>query len=48
MNLSTILIGLVVLGVFVAIVANEVKKRKRDGCGGNCGCGCSGCPHRHR
>ena len=47
MNLSTILIGLVVLGVFVAIVANEVKKRKRGGCGGSCGCGCSGCPHRH-
>jgi len=42
MNLPTILILLAVLGVFVAIVAGEVKKRKK---GGGCGCGCSGCPN---
>lgn len=41
MNLSTVLIGLVVLGIFAAIVAGEVKKRKSGGCG--CGCGC--CPN---
>lgn len=43
MNLSTLLIGLVVLAVFAAIVASEVKKRRNGGCGCSCGCGCSGC-----
>lgn len=48
MNLPTILIGSIVLGVFVAIVASEVKKRRR-GHGGCCGCcgSCAGCPHQH-
>lgn len=46
MNFSTILIGLAVLGVFATIVANEVKKRRRGGCGGCCG-SCAGCPHQH-
>lgn len=41
MNLSTALIGLAVLAVFAAIVAGEVKKRRRGGCG----CGCCGCPN---
>ncbi|MCI9668021.1 MAG: FeoB-associated Cys-rich membrane protein [Angelakisella sp.] len=41
MNLSTVLIALVVLAVFVAIVASGIRKRKR---GGGCSCGCSGCP----
>lgn len=41
MNLSTALIGLVVLAVFAAIVVNEVKKRKNGG--GGCSCGCGGC-----
>lgn len=42
MNLPTILVGLVILAVFAAIVAGEVKKRK-SGKGG-CGCGCGHCP----
>lgn len=42
MNLPTILIGLAVLAVFVAIVAGEAARRKK---GGGCGCGCSGCPN---
>lgn len=41
MNLPTILIGLVVLAVFVAIIVHEARKRKK---GAGCGCGCSGCP----
>ncbi len=42
MNLPTVLIGLVVLAVFAAIVAGEVKKRRA---GGGCGCGCANCPN---
>ena len=41
MNLPTILIGLAVLAVFAAIVANGAARRRK---GGGCGCGCSGCP----
>ena len=41
MNLPTILIGLLVLGVFVAIIVQQVRKKKRGE--GGCGCGCSGC-----
>lgn len=39
-NLPTLVVGLIVLAVFVAIIVGEVKKRKR---GGGCGCGCDGC-----
>ncbi len=41
MNLATILIAAVVLAVFVAIVAGEVRKKKQGK--GSCSCGCSGC-----
>lgn len=40
MNLSTIIIALIVLAVFIAIVASGIQKRGKGGCG----CGCSGCP----
>lgn len=47
MNLPTILIGLVILAVFVAIVARGIQNRRagRHSCGGDCGaCGaCSAC-----
>jgi hypothetical protein len=41
MNLPTIIIGLVILGVFVAIVARGIHNR-RQGKGG-CSCGCESC-----
>lgn len=39
--LSTLLIGLVVAGVFVAIVVRGVRNRKQGK--SSCSCGCSGC-----
>ncbi|MFR9214982.1 MAG: FeoB-associated Cys-rich membrane protein [Ruthenibacterium sp.] len=49
-NLPTIILGLIVLAVFVAIVAGGIRKRRRGGhscsCGGGCGgCACSGMCH---
>mgnify|MGYP003455590645 FL=1 len=41
MNLPTILIGLLILAVFVAIIVQQVRKKKRGESG--CSCGCSGC-----
>lgn len=41
-NLPTILVGLVVLCVFVAIIARGIHNRK-SGKGG-CSCGCGSCP----
>ena len=41
MNLSTILIGLLILAVFAAIVARGIHNR-RQGKGG-CSCGCESC-----
>lgn len=41
MNLPTIVIATVVLAVFVAIVAGEVRKKKQGK--SSCSCGCSGC-----
>lgn len=45
-NLSTILVGLLVLAAFVLIVGNAVRKQKSGKGGCSCGCGsCSGnCP----
>ncbi|MBQ8028566.1 MAG: FeoB-associated Cys-rich membrane protein [Clostridia bacterium] len=37
----TIIVGAVVAIIFVAIVVNEIKKRKQGK--GGCSCGCSGC-----
>lgn len=49
MNLPTLIILAIVATVFVAIVATEIRNKKRGknscSCGGNCGnCG-AGCPY---
>ncbi len=49
-NLSTIIVGLAVLGIVAAVIVNMVKKKKKSG--STCGCGCSGCAmsdtcHKH-
>ena len=41
MNLPTILIGLLILAIFVSIIVQQVRKKKRGENG--CGCGCGGC-----
>ena len=41
-NLPTVLVGLVVLALFVAVVARGVYNRKRGKSG--CSCGCGDCP----
>ena len=41
MNIPTLIALLIVAIIFVAIVANEIKKRKSGQ--GSCSCGCSGC-----
>ena len=43
-NLSTLLVGLVVLAIFVAIVARGIYNRKQGK--GGCACGCDQCPGR--
>jgi len=40
-GISTLIVGLIVAGIFAAIVISEIKKKK-SGKGG-CSCGCSGC-----
>ena len=42
MNAPTILIGLIILVLFVAIVARGIYNRKHHK--GSCGCGCDSCP----
>ena len=49
MNAPTLIVAIIVATIFVAIVINEIKKRKQGkgscSCGGSCGsCGC-GCDH---
>ena len=48
MNAATVIVGLIVLAVFVAIVGNEIHKKRRHtgGCGGGCG-GCSNSEYCH-
>lgn len=41
MNLPTVIIGLLIFGLFIAIVIGEVRGRRK---GGGCGCSCQGCP----
>lgn len=43
MNLPTILIGLIVLGVFVAIVGTSIRNHKNGKGGCSCGDSCGGC-----
>ena len=42
MNAPTIVIGLVILAVFVAILARGIYNKKHHK--GGCGCGCDSCP----
>ena len=41
MNLPTIIVGLVLLGIVAAIVARGIYNKKHHK--GGCGCGCDGC-----
>ena len=41
-NLSTILVGLGVLAIFVAIIARAIHNKKQGK--GGCSCGCGSCP----
>ena len=43
MNFQSILIALIVFGVFAAIVGKRIWNKKHHK-GGGCGCGCSSCP----
>lgn len=43
-NLATILVGLVVFGIFGAIVARGIHNRKQGK--GGCSCGCGSCPSK--
>lgn len=43
-NLPTILVGLAVLALFVAVIARGISNRKRGK--GGCSCGCGDCPGR--
>lgn len=44
MNVPTALILLLVAGVFIAIVANEIIKKKKGKSSCNCGGACGACP----
>lgn len=41
-NLPTIIVGLVVFGVFAAVVVKLIKDKKNHK--SSCSCGCEGCP----
>ncbi len=41
MNLPTIIVLVIVAALFVAIIVNEIVKRKKGKAG--CSCGCGGC-----
>ena len=43
-NLSTIIIGLIILAVVVGIVVKMIKDKKNGKTACNCGCGCENCP----
>lgn len=43
MNLPTILIGILVAAVFIAVIARSIYNRKHGK--GGCSCGCGGCPN---
>lgn len=43
-NLSTIIIGLAILGAVVGIVVKMIKDKKKGKSACNCGCGCENCP----
>ena len=41
-NLATIVGAFIILCIFIATVAKQIKDKKSHK--GGCGCGCSGCP----
>lgn len=41
MNLPTIIVALVIVGLVTAIIVSEIKKRRSGK--HSCSCGCSGC-----
>lgn len=43
-NLSTIIIGLAILGAVVGIVVKMIKDKKNGKSTCSCGCGCENCP----
>ena len=43
-NLSTIIIGLMILAVVVGIVVKMIRDKKNGKTSCNCGCGCESCP----
>lgn len=38
---KSIIVAVIVFGIFIAIIINEIIKRKKGK--GSCGCGCEGC-----
>lgn len=43
-NLSTIIIGLIILAAVAGIVAKMIKDKKNGKSSCSCGCGCENCP----
>ena len=43
-NLSTIIIGLIILAVVAGIVVKMIKDKKNGKSSCSCGCGCENCP----
>jgi|GEM_PF-4398477 len=43
MNLGTVIVGLIILGIIFAIVIKLASDKKKGKCPG-CDCGCAGCP----
>ena len=43
-NLSTIIIGLIILAIVVGIVVKMLRDKKKGISSCNCGCGCENCP----
>ena len=43
-NLSTIIIGLIILAVVVGIVVKMIRDKKKGKGSCSCGCGCENCP----
>lgn len=43
-NLSTIIIGLIILAVVAGIVVKMIRDKKKGKTSCNCGCGCENCP----
>ena len=44
-NYPTILVAAAVLGIFLAVLAGLVKKKRTGGASCACACGCASCPN---